>query len=76
LDFLDEMGNQHIIAAQVDEYTKHLFHAKNARLRSFFNGLNARVKYFLQHADAQRQTVRNYLTPIQFLANPPSVPGL
>jgi hypothetical protein len=63
LDFRDEMRNQHIIAAQVDEHTKQLFHAKNARLRSFFNGLSARVKYLLQRADAQRQTVRNYLTP-------------
>ena len=76
LDFLDEMGKKHIIAAQVDEHTKQLFLAKNARLRSFYSGLSARVKYLLQRADAQRQTVRNYLTPTEFLANPPSVPGL
>lgn len=76
LDFLVEMGNQHIIDVQVDEHTKQLFLAKNARLRSRYNGLSARVKYLIQRADAQRQTVRNHLTPTEFLANPPSVPGL
>jgi hypothetical protein len=76
LNFLDQMANQHISTAQVDEHIKQLFLAKNARLRSFYNGLSARLKYLLQRADAQRQTVRNYLTPTKFLVNPTFVPGL